>query len=77
MSQAVGYLRAQAERCLRLAKACTNAAVVASLTDMAANSFERANEMESGAVRQTEQTNPRRKSGPPQLAACVTEARLK
>jgi len=50
MSQAVEYLRAQAERCLRLAKTCTNASAAESLTIMAANSLERADEMESGAM---------------------------
>jgi hypothetical protein len=54
MSKAVGYLRAQAERCLRLAKACTNPYAVKSLQTMAADSFERANEMEDGAMKQTE-----------------------
>jgi hypothetical protein len=45
----IADLRAQAERYLRLAKACTDAPMCASLTALAADSLERADKLSGDA----------------------------
>jgi hypothetical protein len=56
MSESVAYLRAQAEKCIRLARACTTASVSESLTDLAAEYLQRAQLMcEPEVVQQQQQ----------------------
>ena len=47
MVDTVARLRAQAERCLRLAKACSDIRMCESLTAVAADSLERASQLAS------------------------------
>ena len=57
MSESVAYLRAQAEKCIRLARACTTASVSESLTDLAAEYLQRAQLVCEPEVVQQQQQN--------------------
>ena len=55
MSESVEWLREQAERCLRLARAATTSDVAKTLRTLAAEYFDRATKLESQQVVQQQQ----------------------